>query len=685
MYLRFFTMVLIGLSFTGVTKAGNNLVNKTIHYNEGQLAPTNYIKNPSCTINVSNFISASGTTLTKNTTNPIAPGGDCQIDTDSKSDAITWDVNDYYDTARELENQNCEASITYTGDASTATLQVIRQNIDTNAESIINSVVLNSSSSTEASLQVPCGTLRAIEAASGAYQHVTTTVRVWADNDTPVINVGRVYYGKNRKLGTVAQAIYNGGVSYDTASGCQWSASSATTTSLGVDTDCPTPTTYGNALAPTTKVSGIRFATMEEGTYQFVVNGDFYSTSNTVGCTWSISDGTDTIYLGSVHQTLTGERNGPGAMTGHLNQIGTRAESTWSIYSAGTDGTSTTCRLSNNDTNSKFMINVIYFPSKSKQITSTDKSGWYIDVNIGGASVDLGLSNQSSYVVPSDSGLDMVINTSKGSASAGIPCSTTNDNNVGRLTCSSGSEQPGVIFNAPNAGAYEACIGFTHSTDTGASGSVSVTFQLVETENGSQTIIQEGGNRTNNANPNSSTLINWGTYFCSNFYFSSSGKKTIRLAYEQSIIATVDSNILNLSRTSSIGQRDMYIVVKRINQDNSPKYVNMMSCPEGSCSQFSAEVRETAGTCSVVRQNGNWISLSSTVGTGNCIWNISGAGFTEVPWCNCTAYTSSAGGSCNFDFDSQTTATSISTQTYNGTSEVPESYRAILNCFGRTQ
>ena len=149
---------------------------------------------------------------------------------------------------------------------------------------------------------------------------------------------------------------------------------------------------------------------------------------------------------------------------------------------------------------------------------------------------------------------------SSGSASAEIPCSTTNSSTG--LTCSAGSEGLGVVFTPPSAGFYEVCANFSHYTVTSTSGSVLATFQLIETTSGTQTIIQEGGVRSQSVNNNNGLVLGYPHSICGKFYFSSATKKTIRLMYEQSAGGTITQNILYADRNASYGQVDTRFIVR---------------------------------------------------------------------------------------------------------------------------
>jgi len=229
-----------------------------------------------------------------------------------------------------------------------------------------------------------------------------------------------------------------------------------------------------------------------------------------------------------------------------------------------------TFRIENDDNEESIWITVKRFPDETDDVVTLETQGWYVDANIGGANMSLGTGNISTYTAPDIGTIDLVKNT--GSADVGISCSGSNENNVGDLTCSAGNEQYGIVFDAPYAGLYKACVSFTHFMQaTGGEGQV--VFQLIETANNSQTITQEGGSRIHSGFK-SQDDFHWPIELCGVFTFTSAGKKTIRLAREQNL-STVSSNQIRSDRSAAVGQRDTHFVVYPLTQ-NFPQAVAVL-------------------------------------------------------------------------------------------------------------
>lgn len=206
-----------------------------------------------------------------------------------------------------------------------------------------------------------------------------------------------------------------------------------------------------------------------------------------------------------------------------------------------------------------------FVKAKPIQAVTSEQSGWFIDANIGGGNATLSASDVSSYTGIESTSFDMVLNP--GSATARIACSGTNASTG--LTCAAGSESVSVnIPSLPYSGYFDVCADFSHITQMNGTGSkVESAFQLVETTNATQTIIQEGKTRTMSYSQNdlsaANTLGNGGAIKnCGTFYFSNVAEKTIRLMYEQDVTATVTGNNIVADRAAAVGQRDIHITVR---------------------------------------------------------------------------------------------------------------------------
>jgi hypothetical protein len=248
--------------------------------------------------------------------------------------------------------------------------------------------------------------------------------------------------------------------------------------------------------------------------------------------------------------------------------------------------------------------------------------GWLIDVNIGGANASY-TTVRSSYTEMSGLSWDMVINTSKGSATAEIPCQSTTASTG--LTCGGGfDESLGVVFTPPKTGKYRVCVFGAVSLGGGGGNGI---FQLIETPNNAQTILQEGGSRINIQS--SSTSLEQSISHCSNFTFNDTAKKTIRLMHEKSSTVTM---IPLTDRDVNSGQRDFHFTIEPV-VENIQASLQGYTSVNGIINPKIKIARYTAGGCAnIVGIGESWITLNSGTNLGTqCAWNISG--FAVAPLC----------------------------------------------------
>jgi hypothetical protein len=191
-------------------------------------------------------------------------------------------------------------------------------------------------------------------------------------------------------------------------------------------------------------------------------------------------------------------------------------------------------------------------PSPQEQAISPEQASWFVDVNIGGANPTFS-TVRTSYTELTASSWDMIINTSKGSASAEIPCQATTASTG--LTCSGVDESMGVAFTPPMIGRYRVCA----SGSFNLASSADLIYQLVETPNNAQTVLQEGGSRLSYST-GAVAVVN-STTICGEFNFSDVSKRTIRLMHEKENTGVVT---VLADRSGTAGQRDFHFTVENI-------------------------------------------------------------------------------------------------------------------------
>jgi hypothetical protein len=450
--------------------------------------------------------------------------------------------------------------------------------------------------------------------------------------------VDELYFGIARNIGTVAQATFVGGMEQVGAgAGCVYSENTSTGptdfVSLGTGTGCNAWTVTSNGpgviSAVGTNDHRLTYTNMPAGNYRIILQSMFRNTLAGT-CFFRLSDGTNSFQPQAVASSVSDGTVPLLSFDVSYNTPGTR---TFTIQAA--DNSSTACIISS--TNGIGLSWKIYrFPTREEQVLRHDQVAWRVDANIGGANPSLGLGNVSSYTEITNGSLDLVNNSGAGVIPAQIPCSGTNPPTG--LTCSAGNESVGVSFNLPAAGDVLACVSFSHEIQAG-SGSVAAWFQVVETPNNAQTILQEGGARIQSYH-NMNGYIGFPHKVCGTLRFSSAGQKTLRLMYEQTSSGSPNASVIVADRNTSFGQRDIHWEVYPLNT-YQPAPLLIGSVISGSSGIERVEraftlSNCTSSPCALTSQSGG---VSSVTRSGTGAYNINfSPPFSAQPTCtaNCT-------------------------------------------------
>jgi len=606
----------------------------------------NLIKNPSAIYNVLD-VSTSNAAVARDTTsgNQINGVASFTCDSSSTDGYCEWATNTPPD---DLTSGNCMAALIYKGDATLYKAEVF------DGTSVVATTISLSNATTWTAIDpivYPCGTTRKVR-----FTQKTA-------GTAPAVNVGNVSWGRATTIAQVSQAEIVGTAYWAAASSCDWAGATGTSyVDFTADTDCPTPTVTDGATAPATKIPQLDISNAKEGKYKISASAHLYTDSSTI-CWFALTDESNSIlaeaYInGAENSTATQEMGGTQA-------VASGASKSYKFRSRRQSG-SGTCRIWN-DTATKtggMNITVMRFPSQAQTATSIANSSWYIDANIGGANPSLGTSNVSSYTEITDSGLTLTQNS--GSSTVGIPCASGTTNTAGTTTCASANESIGLTFDIPKAGSYRACASFGHYVATAGSGTVQNAFELVETTAASSAIVQEGNGRASETYGTASITVGYPNHVCGIFKFSSSGTKTIRLAYEQSVTATISSNIILADKSSSIGQRDIHWeVVPITNQNPMPLIIGGVTTSSTSGTEIlnraQAASKCTSNPCTISYQTGSWLSSLTRSSTGVYVANFS----SSLPLgTTCTCSTSSGPTSC---VTSDYTTSKVQLNSFSGT------------------
>lgn len=471
---------------------------------------------------------------------------------------------------------------------------------------------------------------------SGSIQLLLTS----ASNE-PSISIDDAYLGlaEGFNILQVSQAKTLGKHVYDTSSQV-WSQSiGGTFTSFTANASIGSPTVYGSGItAPGTKIPGIVLSTVGPGTYVLIFKGITY-VAGTAGlyCRWF--DGTTSgDNNGSYGGNPASGNSSVSIITGSFYYTTAQASTTFQLQCRTLTGASQTISVGNATSGDTSSFEMLYFPPTSEIAYRPEQSNWVVDANISGANPNLGNNlTVSSYTEILDAGLTLTNNSIPGAVTAQIPCSTTNASTG--TTCSVGTESLGVAYNQPIAGPVEACVAFAVNSNSGER----PTFQIVETPNNAQTILQQGKDRIpGGIDAGGGTLNQIQNYrVCGTFNMTSAGLKTLRLMYTQvSATGSGSSNVIYMDGSGgSEGGRDMHWVVKPISSSiQAPVLVGSVTSGSTGAERIErAFVGPTcsASPCTITSQSGSWLTSVTRNSTGNYSMNFAPGIFSAPPVCSC--------------------------------------------------
>lgn len=455
--------------------------------------------------------------------------------------------------------------------------------------------------------------------------------------DEPALLVFSGFMGDALNLTNVSQAEYVGSLSYSAANNCRWITSNNNTyTDFPADVDCGTPTVTGSVQDPGNNKPELTIDT-KPGTYRFVATGAHETTSASVSCGFKFSDGTNSssrngAYAGSgqsYHPSIEGSIT---YQTG-----GTR---TINVQATGLGGAAG-CSIINQNASSDldYTIEVYYYPLQSQLAQKADTVNWFVDANLGGASVSFPSGAVSTYAEATNAGLTLTNNTNKATINAEVACASGNASEPG--TCSSSNESVGIAFDVPRAGLVEVCTNFSMRIGVLVTSSA-FTFQLMETNNTDTTILQEGHGRniTGGNEPNNNEVDYLPQTVCGTFRFASKGKKTIRLMYEK--IAHTGTAQMYIGQGATLGDYDMHWTARPIDQASPAPLIkqSVVTSSEGVEGIERARIANN-GTPTVSSQSGDWINSLTDNGVGRTTVNIKAGTFSETPSCQCQPFNGS--------------------------------------------
>lgn len=466
-------------------------------------------------------------------------------------------------------------------------------------------------------------------------------------SNEPLIYLDDCYLGKADGFNTYSfnssrvAAVAN----FPLTASCAWARTSATIGDFSTDSDCPAITVERSTITVDTTntfLPQIKLLNAPIGVYKVTITQTIAMGTAGAQSQIAISDGTNTRGYQGLFQSTANTDYTPVTAVGVFEYTSSQSTLTFKAQAAASAGNIILSNATSQLSNSATQFIVEYYPPSTDTGMRADSSGWKVDANISGANPSLGTSAVSSYTGIENASLTLTNNPGSANIAAQIPCSSTNSPTG--TTCAVGNESVGVSFTVPNAGDVKACASFSHSMAKGGSAAayVSSTFQIVETPNNDQTILQEGKTRVESGVSNSSVSSGIQTNInplrvCGNFTFTSTGQKTIRLMYEQVATDSYGSNI-TADASAASGQRDIHWEVYPLNVTQNVPIVFQGLITSGGSGKYRIEAaRVTCSSSSSVNDstNGAWITVSN-ISSNRCTGTFASGIFSGPPVCTAT-------------------------------------------------
>jgi len=633
-----------------------------------QAQEVNLLKNPNFESRTSGWSKTGSSTLTVESGTPLE--GVYSINWDASATGEFFRSGTYTIPAG-MRGKTCLIEMLYSWDAGTS--GHILMNVDDGTNNVATMTVAPTASSVAgvAQLNFTCPT-------SG-----TVRFELESTANATSIRVDKTFVGAGRNSAQLSQAVVYATADYQ--SDCDWNTSSSTTSFPVGDATCSTPTTTGTISITsdgTGERPGFTLPNAPPGRYEIRWHTNAIWTTDSTTHTMELwINGNDRAT--ALHSGPPGSANDREVTPiSYIWDHTTTSTITVEIRTADSGGNNYAMGLGKRST-----FTVTKYPTTSAESLTLETTGWKVDANISGNNIQLSTGVVASYTAPNNASLSLT--TNPGSLPTFISCSSTND--ATGTTCSAGNEEPGISFSVPTAGDVQVCASFTHFLDAPA-GSINVEtyFQLVETANTSQTIVQEGKSRIGH---HAVSLINdqrQGVPFrlCGNFNFASAGRKTIRLMYEQDVSGVADNNTIQADAAGAYGQRDIHFEAYPLNQQMpAPIFTelrnNVKTGTEGIkiCAIEYQNTITVAGPSQPTRDytlcNGTGITRAST---GIYTQSIAAGFFSGAPSCWVTC--NGAPGNCNCTVNGTATTTSVPIACYVADNAAAADSRPNIFCVG---
>jgi hypothetical protein len=427
--------------------------------------------------------------------------------------------------------------------------------------------------------------------------------------------------------------------------GCasNWGTTSTTLADFTPQTGCVYTALSGSAQAPSTMIPGIKFASLQPGSYILKYEGTVglnYNSGYTTAY-FQFWDGTNSANETPAPLQGAGSGNSGVQIPGFQQTISySNVQSNVTLSIRAATSSTAGAGLLFGTTSNPGVISVYYFPTQSQTAYRADQT----PASWSGTSTQSGTTASTTAADPSS-----VVGSITPGASV-------------NMNCTAASGLVGITCNLPRAGIYKVCYGgyiSNNGVNTGAAALYDGSNNMIA---GTQTYTSGGANYSGPVGQ------------CGDYSATAAGTATFKLrGYAISGTETVTAatwSVLELTAPMA-----MPFVLNQVNSNNS----NGERVERAIINSGTAGTACTTSPCTVYAQSGSWISSVTRTSTGNYTINFAAGMFSGTP--TCTASGAFALNS-TFAFIGTQSSSSVAIASFNAASAAAADSAWNLICMG---
>lgn len=367
--------------------------------------------------------------LTRNTTLPLVGSGDYLLTPTASGQKVKF-LSNAKDVA--FQAGTCESFFWYKASAASFKAYV-EDNSGNKLSQDYPLAIQTSSNSFPVTMYYPCDS-------------TTNYVVFESTASSGAINADNISDGGPVHLGNIPPSAQQIGSISVSCSGSPWNTSATTLSAYSAISGC-TYTTSGQALQPSTNIPGIKLASVQPGSYMFVMSGPFGSATGGVAAYFRITDGTNFAKETATVNATSTATLAP-SITQHIDIANAASNVTFQVYGASDTGAGAPIFAGGG--NQYLTITAYYIPTQAQTVISQSASTsvW------SGTAISSG-----SWTLSSTSETDF-------SGSNTFTPTTINSSNFSTPTQS--GTLPALSWIAPNQAIYQVCLTATYVVSSSA-------------------------------------------------------------------------------------------------------------------------------------------------------------------------------------------------------------------------